>query len=421
MNILTGVKLLVIAGNVLWIAVEYSHVHYSNMEVYGTLKTGKTSIALDNVQALLGRLDTYNKCILVNKTNSQSYTKEFVYLYGGLSDDAIIQLERMDDISNCLHNPYTVLDAVEQSARAGMNNGHITDDSTGQNELSDVLSDESSALMLHTSNHIIASNHDDSQRTIIPRFQDLTKDLTKDLAVSVSTNFDVIAYNQGVQQIQYELLQTCRFEEGIHYLENLADPRNYDLARKILNEADFTIYKQEMDSKQTQKDGPIPEQIVNIRSAPTLYQRSTIILGTVYELFVSKPSHTHLFDIINKVRDTITEYSRNMRNQYNLYNDLFYDTRMELERITTKSTVAWKRASWLIVNTGILVVQVGEFIMDDAVPAILYYTKPILVETIKPLMIETVKPILLGSVAAITNVDTGVIDNLVETFGNMKL
>ena len=222
----------------------------------------------------------------------------------------------------------------------------------------------------------------------------------------------------GVQQIQYEFAQTCSFEEGIHYLENLADPKNDDLARKILNEADFAIYKQEMDSKRTQKDGPIPEQIVNVRSAPTLYQRSTIVLGTVYELFVNKPSHTHLFDIINKVRDTITEYSRNMRNQYNLYNDLFYDTRMELERITTKSTVAWKRASWLIVNTGILAVQVGEFMMDDVVPAILYYTKPLMIETVKPLLIGSVKPLIVGSVAAITNMD---IDNLVEAFGNMKL
>jgi len=392
MNLLTGVKLLVIAGNVLWIAVEYSHFHYSNMDVYGTLKTGKTSIALDNVQALLGRLDTYNKCIIVNKTSSKSYTKEFVYMYGGLSNDAIEQMERMNDMSECLQNPYTVLAAVEQSARAGMNNGHITDDST-------------------ETYHDVASivHHDDSQIAIIPRFQDLAHDL----AVDVSTKFDVSKYTMGLQQIQYEFAQTCSFEEGIHYLENLADPKNDDLARKILNDADFAIYKQEMDSMRTQKYGPIPEQIVNVRSAPTLYQRSTIVLGTVYELFVNKPSHTHLFDIINKVRDTITEYSRNMRNQYNLYNDLFYDTRMELERITTKSTVAWKRASWLIVNTGILAVQVGEFMMDDVIPAILYYTKP--------LMIETVKPIIVGSVAAITNMDTGVIYNLVEAFGNMKL
>ena len=175
-------------------------------------------------------------------------------------------------------------------------------------------------------------------------------------------------------------------------MENLVDPRNNDLARKLLNDADFAIYKKEMDLKQKQQ----PIQTVNVRTVPTLYQQSSIILGTVYELFVSKPSHTHLFDIINKVRDTITEYSRNMRDQYNLYNDLFYDTRMELERVTTKSTVAWKRASWLIVNVGVLSAQLGEFMMDDIIPAILYYTKPVLVETVKPL--------LVGSVAAITNI-----------------
>ena len=407
MSILTGVKLLVIAGNVLWIAVEYSHFHYSNMEVYGTLKTGKTSIALDNVQALLGRLDAYNKCIIVNKTADLSYTKEFVYLYGGLSTDVIEQMERMNDMSECLHNPYTVLAAVEQSARAGMNYGHISDqmldtDDTSVNSAFELVSTA-------TISELVSIPHQEpiynNQIALIPRFADLD--------IAVGNSFDVAKYNMGVQQIQYELLHTSNFEEGIHYLENLADPINDDLARKILNDADFAIYKKEMDSKQKQKDGPIPDQIVNIRSSPTLYQRSTIVLGTVYELFVSKPSHTHVFDIINKVRDTITEYSRNMRDQYNLYNDLFYDTRMELERITTKSAVAWKRASWLIVNTGILVVQVSEFMMDDVIPAILYYTKPVLVESVKPLIV--------GSVAAITNMDTGIIENMADAFSNMKL
>ena len=384
MNILTGVKLLVIVGNIIWIAVEYSHFHYSNMEVYGTLKTGKTSIALDNVQALLGRLDAYNSCIIVNKTSYSSYTKEFIYLYGGLTNDVIEQIERMNDVSECLQNPYTVLAAVEQSARAGMNDGHITVDS---NESSEVNS-----LIVYTTNYDIASSvrHDDRQRTIIPRFQDLAQDL--DIAVGI----DEAKYNMGVEQIQYELLQTSSFEEGIHYLENLVDPRNDYLARKMLNDADFAIYKKEMDLRQNQQNWTIPERIVNVRSAPTLYQRMSIVLGTVYELFVSKPSHTHLFDIINNVRDTITEYSRNMRDQYNLYNDLFYDTRMELERITTKSTVAWKRASWLIVNTGILAVQLGEFMIDDIIPAILYYTKPLMIGTVKTILVNSVKSINFG-------------------------
>ncbi len=342
MTILTGIKLSVFVGNLLWIAFEYSHFHYSNMEVYGTLKTGKTSIALDNIQALLGKMDTYHKCINANKTNANSYTKEFVYLYGGLSNDAIEQLGRMDDISTCLQNPYIVLDAVEKSAWAGIGIDYT-----------DVTAN---ATTTDATELIIPGYVQSDQIAIIPRFQDL--------AVVVSPTFDIATYNRGVQQIQYEFAQSYSFTEGITYLEELTDPRNDNLAKKLLNDADFAIYKQEMDSYIVSNRN---NTVINVRVAPTLYQRTTIILGTVYELFVSKPSHTHLFDIINKVRDTINEYSRNMRDQYNFYNDLFYDTRMELERITTKSTVAWKRASWLIVNTGILAVQLSELAINHII------------------------------------------------------
>jgi len=393
MNIMFGVKLLVISGNLLWIAIEYSHFHYSNMEVYNTLKTGKMSIALDNVQTLLGKLDTYNNCIIVNKTNINSYTKEFVYLFGGLSDDAIEQLERMNDISNCLQNPYTVLDAVEKSAWAGI--GIDNNFTENENENENENNENEKSLITQDNNY---------QLTIIPQF--------KDLGLTENNNFDITTYNNGIQQIQYEFAQSCSFMEGIKYLEELADQKNNNLARKILNNEDFEIYIKEMELNKNKLNSE-NNQAVNIRIKPSFYQQATIIAGTIYELFVNKPSHTHLFDIINKVRDTINGYSRNMRNQYNFYNDLFYDTRIELEQITTKSTVAWKRASWLIINTGILGLQISELIIDNIIPSVLYYTKP--------LVINSVKPLVVGSVSTITNIDTDVINSLVDELEKITL
>jgi len=393
MNIMFGVKLLVISGNLLWIAIEYSHFHYSNMEVYNTLKTGKMSIALDNVQTLLGKLDTYNNCIIVNKTNINSYTKEFVYLFGGLSDDAIEQLERMNDISNCLQNPYTVLDAVEKSAWAGI--GIDNNFTENENENENENNENEKSLITQDNNY---------QLTIIPQF--------KDLGLTENNNFDITTYNNGIQQIQYEFAQSCSFMEGIKYLEELADQKNNNLARKILNNEDFEIYIKEMELNKNKLNSE-NNQAVNIRIKPSFYQQATIIAGTIYELFVNKPSHTHLFDIINKVRDTINGYSRNMRNQYKFYNDLFYDTRIELEQITTKSTVAWKRASWLIINTGILGLQISELIIDNIIPSVLYYTKP--------LVINSVKPLVVGSVSTITNIDTDVINSLVDELEKITL
>ena len=397
MNIMFGVKLLVISGNLLWIAIEYSHFHYSNMEVYNTLKTGKMSIALDNVQTLLGKLDTYNNCIIVNKTNINSYTKEFVYLFGGLSDDAIEQLERMNDISNCLQNPYTVLDAVEKSAWAGIgiDNNFTENENDENNENNENENENEKSLITQDNNY---------QLTIIPQF--------KDLGLTENNNFDITTYNNGIQQIQYEFAQSCSFMEGIKYLEELADQKNNNLARKILNNEDFEIYIKEMELNKNKLNSE-NNQAVNIRIKPSFYQQATIIAGTIYELFVNKPSHTHLFDIINKVRDTINGYSRNMRNQYNFYNDLFYDTRIELEQITTKSTVAWKRASWLIINTGILGLQISELIIDNIIPSVLYYTKP--------LVINSVKPLVVGSVSTITNIDTDVINSLVDELEKITL
>lgn len=387
-----GVKLLVISGNLLWIAIEYSHFHYSNMEVYNTLKTGKMSIALDNVQTLLGKLDTYNNCIIVNKTNINSYTKEFVYLFGGLSDDAIEQLERMNDISNCLQNPYTVLDVVEKSAWAGIGiDNNFTENDENEND----ENENEKSLITQDNNYKL---------TIIPQF--------KDLGLTENNNFDITTYNNGIQQIQYEFAQSCSFMEGIKYLEELADQKNNNLARKILNNEDFEIYIKEMELNKNKLNSE-NNQAVNIRIKPSFYQQATIIAGTIYELFVNKPSHTHLFDIINKVRDTINGYSRNMRNQYNFYNDLFYDTRIELEQITTKSTVAWKRASWLIINTGILGLQISELIIDNIIPSVLYYAKP--------LVFNSVKPLVVGSVSTITNIDTDVINSLVDELEKITL
>ena len=260
MTILTGIKLSVFVGNLLWIAFEYSHFHYSNMEVYGTLKTGKTSIALDNVQALLGKMDTYHKCINANKTNANSYTKEFVYLYGGLSNDAIEQLVRMDDIRACLQNPYLVLDAVEKSAWAGIGIDHTAETTA-----------ETTNANTHATELIIPGYVQSDQIAIIPRFQDL--------AVDVSPTFDIATYNHGVQQIQYEFAQSYSFVDGIKYLEELTDPRNDNLAKKLLNDADFAIYKQEMDSYIVSNRN---NTVINVRVAPTFYQQTTIILGTVY-------------------------------------------------------------------------------------------------------------------------------------------
>ena len=178
--------------------------------------------------------------------------------------------------------------------------------------------------------------------------------------------------------IHSEFIQNSDFKKGIHYLENLADPTNPDLAKKLLLAEDFKTYQEATESQKQQLQLTNTIHTVNIKPViTTYYDKASILAGTIYELFWKKPSHTHLLDMINRVRDTITEYSRNMRNQYNLYNDLFYDTRKELERISAKSTIAWKRASWIVVNTGVLGLQIVEYAIDDVGPFVLQYTKPV--------------------------------------------
>lgn len=371
-TLLSAIKLSMLLGNIAWIAMECRHFHYSNVDIYNTLSAGKTHTSIETIQSLLGKLDMYNKCIHVNKTRAKSYTKEFIYLFGGLSEDAIRQFQSIDEINECLKNPYAVLEAVELAAWSGMN---ISFD-YAETDYANTTVDPGDEVINHSIMSII-----DNASKIVPLFQDLGITVIQDLHMSLQQQ-----YQYGEKMIQQEFAQSANFKQGVNYLENLADPTNPDLAKKLLNPADFKLYQDEMESNQLKLAGP---QIVHITVKPSYFDQVSIIAGTIYELFVQKPSHTHLLDMMNRVRDTITEYSRNMRNQYNLYNDLFYDTRKELERISAKSSVAWKRASWLVVNTGILGLQLSEYIVDDIIPIIWQHSEPV-----KQIGCEVVKQLL---------------------------
>ena len=385
-TLLSGIKLSMLLGNIAWIAMECRHFHYSNVDIYNTISAGKTHTSIDTIQSLLGKLDMYNKCIHVNKTRTKSYTKEFIYLFGGLSEDAIRQFQSIDEINECLQNPYAVLEAVELAAWSGMNISfdYANQSNESQDSNNTNVANASTMAVINQSNQ---SNQIIQYNTIVngivpmidPSYHANYQDL-------VGTKFDLQQYQYGSQLIHQEFTQSANFKQGVDYLENLADPTNPDLAKKMLNPSDFKLYQDEMESNKRKLDGP---QIVHITVKPSYFGQVSIIAGTIYELFVQKPSHTHLLDMINRVRDTITEYSRNMRNQYNLYNDLFYDTRKELERISAKSAVAWKRASWLVVNTGILALQLSEYIVDDIIPFIWQHTEPV-----KQIGCEVVKQIL---------------------------
>ena len=345
-------KVATIIVNIVWISVEIRHFHKSNLEVFDTIQTGKTRFAIDNLQNLLGNMGAYNKCMdstSVNKSGLYtSNTKEFVYLFGGISMDGIDQLKKLDQISQCLHNPYALIAAIEQATWNGLDlsQQERPDDTQGDHEyyptLNNKLNLNASAFVPEQYNTIYTQNGD---------------------------KFDIQKFTKGAELITYEFRQQKSYVNGMHYLENLIDPYNEDLARKLLNDQDFKIYTEEMEKHQPTDTNSIP--IVNIQHAPTYLEKAKVIAGTVYELFWKKPSHSHIMDIINQARDTIMNYSRTMRQQYHLYNDLFQDICKEFDRVSLKTSVAWNRAKWIFVNAGVLGAQIGELVAHDIVPLLL--------------------------------------------------
>jgi len=350
------IKLASIVGNLAYILSEYTLFSRANHAVLHDLQHGKIGQVYGqvygNATEFLAGLASSRDCYAGSANRTRSNTIQFLEL--GLEKEAIETFRNIENVYECLQNPYSILAMTERMAWGNLNMRTSTDE-------------ENMDVDLPNSDEMVILGES---------FSDLTP-----YVVDRATFYGGLTHiqNRFVAKVHGESSGRIHYKKGIQYLEQLVDIENDELARELLNPSDFKKYKEE--TSRLKKDATAANRVATAQDqdhGSSYYAKGKILLGAMYELFYVNASHTPFLDIINQVRVKILEYVRQLRDNYNYYNDMIHDTGNEMTAIAKKTAVAWDRAKWLVVNGGVLVVQAGELLVDDVAPIAIEYIKYII-------------------------------------------
>jgi len=355
-------KMAGIIANTAYMMNEYILFSRSNQAVIQDLQYGKIGQVYGNATEILAGFASSHDCYALAANKTRSNTAQFLEM--GLDREAARTFRNIEHVYDCLQNPYAVMAMTERMAWSNI--GSVMQDEVVQDQ--DQVQDQYPVT--------VAQSTSDSIISLTTSIQDLVPFIEDNAAFSRGL---VHIQDRFVARVHGSKRNVIQYKSGIKYLEQLADPDNDELAQELLNSDDFRKYKAEVERMKV--EAAKPDNILNtqsVDSGSSYYAKGRIILGTVYELFYAKSSHTPFLDLINKVRVKILEYVRKLRDNYNYYSDMIQDTGREMEVIAKKTAVAWDRAKWLAANGGLLVAQIGEVLVDDVAPLAIEYVKYII-------------------------------------------
>ena len=313
---------LIFVAQIIYFLLQCNHMYYSTKNLIHEMKEGKTVSLIHTLKDISQNSEILQKCIQYNEVHPKSSSGKFVQMiFSGMGNEVYDKISGISAVYNCIEDPQIAMEVGKEAS--WMRSVNI--DSENEIVVEEII-EEKNIFPVVESNYGTMSVID-NPLVEIGKDIEYVNELTAQQKEVMSNGLTTIFKNVETKKTYKELLD---------YFDDLVEPENDDLAKKLLDNDDFLKYKVQEDERKKR----FKEMTGIVIKDSTYIGMIGVITGAVKEVFWSSYSHAPLLDVINSIRTKINEYVRTIREKYNAYTYLIEDVTNELSTLSTKTEIA---------------------------------------------------------------------------------
>ena len=313
---------LIFVAQIIYFLLQCNHMYYSTKNLIHEMKEGKTVTLINTLKDISENSEVLQKCIQYNEVNPKSKSEKLVkMIFSGMGHDVYDKIIGINAVYNCIEDPQIAMEVGKEATWVRS----VNLDSENEIVVEETI-EEKPVYPIMESNYGTMS-------IIYNPLVEIGKDIEH---VNEFTDKQKEVMNNGLTTIFKNVETKKTYAELLEYFDDLVEPENDDLAKKLLDNDDFLKYKLQEDERKKR----FKEMTGIVVKDSTYIGMIGIITGAVKEVFWSSYSHAPLLDVINSIRTKINEYVRTIREKYNAYTYLIEDVTNELSTLTRKTEIA---------------------------------------------------------------------------------
>jgi hypothetical protein len=333
---------LILISNVLYFLLQCNYLYSSTKNLMKEMKNGKTMQTLNTLKEIADNSNILKKCISYNEVNPKSKKQElFKMIFSGLGNNVYQQFSNINSVYNCFEHPEITRELSEESV-------YVTNINS---QTDDVIHVEQS-IVENPTYPIMEFNQ--GSITSVDINVPIAAEIMMDVQLDALNETQQARMLEGLQNIVKVVKTKLTYKEALEYFDDLAEPDNDEIAKQLLTNDDFVLYKIHEDERKKKFQDMYK---INIKDT-TFIGRTAVIVGAIKELLWDTPSYTPFLDMINHIRENINKYTRMIRDKYNAYNDLIHDVSYELEHLNKKIEIANKQILNIFISGAALTTEI---------------------------------------------------------------